>query len=187
MDSGMWVPRSLYHFTVNTCMICVCVWQGRQCCSGTVFSSGNKFYRRAKPKLYVTSPQPSMQGDRPPPTRVKVTPSSRQDALIHAKPASQKKWDCFVTYILAPIRLPRLPRLNVFTRGWGENTTPDGGSATLGSPILPLPQMHNPRRGEASGIATLSWKPLSLILETPYFSGKEMMGYGEGDVECGAC
>lgn len=68
----------------------LCMWQGRQCCSGTVFSSGNRFYRRAEPQLYVTSPQPSMQGDRPPPTRVKLTPSSRQDALIHAEPASHK-------------------------------------------------------------------------------------------------
>lgn len=78
----------------------------------------------------------------------------------------------FVTYMLAPIRLPRL---NVS----GENTTPDGGSAPLGPPIRPH---AGKRRRETSGIGTLSWKGSSLILETPYFPGKEMMGYGEGDV-----
>lgn len=68
-----------------------------------------------------------------------------------------------------------------FPPHWGwENTTPDRGSAPSSPTQAHVKDAERPR-----GLQYYPGNNLSLMLGPPYFPGKEVMHYGEGDVNFG--
>lgn len=94
--SGMWVPRSLLSFR-SSYLYALCVARQRTLLRYSLLQWKQILPERRAATLCDVASTHSMQGDRPPPTGVKLTPSPRQDALItQSRPAKKVGLFCYI-------------------------------------------------------------------------------------------